>query len=237
MNPLIVALDVEPNEAKPLIKEIGRHVEIIKIGSRLFTAFGPKVIDWVHENGSKVFLDLKFHDISKTVSEACRNAVRMKVWGMTIHTSGGFNMMHESSKTVYEESKKLKIKKPLIFGITVLTSLSDSDLKEIGVKDKVIFQVKKLALLAKKAGLDGVVSSGNEIETIRKSCGKNFLIMTPGIRPASDAGKDDQKRVMTPAKAISFGADYLVVGRPILEAKDRLKAIEKILDEMREVKK
>lgn len=230
MNPIILALDVEPGEAKGLIAELKDSVDIIKIGGRLFTALGPQVIEWVHAAGRKVFLDLKFHDIPLTVSESCRNAARMKVWGLTIHASGGFDMMNAASRAVAEESQLLNITQPLIFGVTVLTSMSDSDLKDVGVESKAIDQVARLAALAKKSGISGVVCSGQEIETIRKACGNDFLVMTPGIRSAKDA-KGDQKRVMTPQRALELGANYLVVGRPILDAPNRAEAAKQILAE------
>lgn len=227
MNPVILALDVDPGEAKAVLAELKDSVDIIKIGGRLFTALGPQVVDWVHASGKKVFLDLKFHDIPLTVAESCRNAARMKVWGLTIHASGGFAMMSEAARVISDEARSLKISKPLIFGVTVLTSLSDPELKEVGLPNKAIEQVALLAVLAKKSGLDGVVSSGQEIETIRKTCGSDFLVMTPGIRSAKDA-VGDQKRVMTPARAIQLGANYLVVGRPILEAKNKSQAAREI---------
>ena len=228
-NPLILALDVEPNEAQSLIKEVSPHIDIIKIGSRLFTALGPKVVEWAHDKKMKVFLDLKYHDIPNTVADACRCAVQLKVWGLTIHTSGGIDMMEEASKAVLEESNKLRIQKPFLLGVTVLTSLSDLDLKDLGVEKEVLTQVEYLAQSAKRSHLDGVVASGNEIEAIRKSCGKDFLVVTPGIR-LDGKDQEDQKRVMTPKRAMDLGANYLVIGRPILKAKDRVKTIKEILE-------
>lgn len=231
-NPIILALDVQPDEAKSVIADLKDSVEIIKIGSRLFTALGPQVVDWVHQAGRMVFLDLKFHDIPQTVAEACANAVRMKVWGLTIHASGGFAMMSEAARVVSDQAKQQKITKPLIFGVTVLTSLSDPELKEVGVESSSIDQVRRLALLAKKSGLDGTVSSGLEIETVRGACGKDFLVMVPGIRSGKNL-KNDQKRVMTPETALKLGANYLVVGRPILDAADRKAAARELLAEIK----
>ncbi len=231
-NPIILALDVQPEEAKNVIADLKDSVDIIKIGSRLFTSLGPQVVDWVHQAGRKVFLDLKFHDIPQTVAEACANAVRLKVWGLTIHASGGFAMMSEAAKVVSDQAQKLKITRPLIFGVTVLTSLSDPELKEVGVDVAAIDQVRRLALLAKKSGLDGTVSSGLEIETVRSACGKDFLVMVPGIRSGKNL-KNDQKRVMTPEAALKLGANYLVVGRPILDAPDRRQAARDLLVEAR----
>ena len=227
-----MALDVEPGEAQKVIDALKGEIDVFKIGSRLFTALGPEVVEQVHRAGRKVFLDLKFHDIPLTVAESCRNVVRMGVWGFTIHASGGFAMMKEAAFTVREESERLKKQKPLIFGVTVLTSLSDGDLKEVGVGDPALAQVKRMAALAKKAGLDGVVSSGNELTAIREVCGKEFLTVVPGIRSGTGSKGEDQKRVMTARKALEMGADYLVVGRPILEAKDRAEAAREILKEV-----
>ncbi len=226
---LILALDVEPGVARKTIHALKDHIEIFKIGNRLFTAFGPQVVKWVHDAGRKVFLDLKFHDIPVTVAEACRNAARMKVWGLTIHTSGGFAMMREAQAAAADESRKLGVRKPLIFGVTVLTSLSKSDLKEAGVNASPQAQVKRLALLAQKAGLDALVASGQEIEMLRATVGQKMVLGIPGIRPADANKKDDQKRVMTPEKAMKLGANYVIVGRPILEAKNKAETIHQIM--------
>jgi orotidine-5'-phosphate decarboxylase len=232
-NPLIFALDVEPQEAKPLIEELKGVVGIIKIGSRLFTALGPQVVDWVHAAGAKVFLDLKFHDIPLTVSESCRNVARMGVWGFTIHASGGFAMMKEAAAAVRDEAGRIGKTKPLVFGVTVLTSLSEAEIREIGFNRTPLEQVRHLAALAQRSGLDGVVSSGNELAAIREVCGSDFLTVVPGIRPASELKPgEDQKRVMTPKNAMAQGANYLVVGRPILQAKDRSAAARSILQEV-----
>lgn len=231
MNPLILALDVEPGNAKAVIQELKDDIGIFKIGGRLFTALGPQVVEWVHAAGRKVFLDLKFHDIPATVAGSCRNAARLGVWGLTIHASGGFAMMEAAARAVQEESEALKISKPLIFGVTVLTSLSDEEIRETGIPGSVLMQVQRLAGLAKKAGIDGAVCSGNEIETVRGACGQNFLALVPGIRSSADA-KGDQKRVMTPARAFALGANYIVVGRPILDAPDRVRAARAILKEV-----
>ena len=222
---LILALDVEPEDAKKSIRDLASHIEIFKIGGRLFTALGPQVIEWVHEAGRKVFLDLKFHDIPATVAGCVRYAARMKVWGLTVHASGGFDMMKEAQAAASEEARKLGINQPLIFGVTVLTSFSKSDLLSVGVSASPKNQVKRLAVLAQKAGLKGIVASGQEIETVRKCVGPTMFIGVPGIRPDEGNKKDDQKRIMTPEKAVVLGADYLIVGRPILEAPDRVQTI------------
>ncbi|MBI2119705.1 MAG: orotidine-5'-phosphate decarboxylase [Elusimicrobia bacterium] len=233
LNPLILALDVEAKVAKSLIQELKDTIDIFKIGSRLFTEAGPDSIDWVHAQGKKVFLDLKFHDIPLTAAESSRNIASLGVWGFTIHTSGGFAMMKAVVQSVQEESVKQKKIKPFIFGVTVLTSLSELELKEVGVNFSPAAQVERLVLLAKKAELDGIVSSGLEIEIARKSGGNNFLIVVPGIRSGEELKIEDQKRVMTPQNAIKLGANFLVVGRPILEAKDRIKAAQKLLEQIR----
>src|SRR3989344_1798038 len=150
---LILALDVEPEDARDSIRELAPHIGIFKIGGRLFTALGPQVVQWVHEAGRKVFLDLKFHDIPATVAGSVKYAVRMKVWGLTVHASGGFAMMKEAQTAASEEARKLGTSKPLIFGVTVLTSFSKSDLLSVGVGGSTESQVRRLAALARKAGL------------------------------------------------------------------------------------
>lgn len=230
MNPVILALDVEPGRARETIKKLAPHFEIFKIGSRLFTVLGTEVIRWVHQTRRKVFLDLKFHDIPSQVAAACRNAVRLKLWGFTVHTMGGFAMMKEAVRVTQEESKRRRLKRPCIFGVTLLTSLEGSALKEIGIKSALPFQVRRLALLAQKAGLDGVVASGSEIEMIRTTCQKNFLIAVPGVRLGQNIYREDQKRIVTPQAALALGANYLIVGRPILESKDKISMTQRILE-------
>lgn len=229
---LILALDVDPEQAQTKARALKDTVEIIKIGGRLFTALGPDIVHFVQKQKRNVFLDLKFHDIPLTVAESCRNATRLGVWGLTIHTCGGSNMMKQAAQAVAQEAKKLKIVKPLIFGVTVLTSMSDADLKEVGLRSKALAQVQRLALLAQQSGLDGVVASPCEIAAVRKVCGKKFLVMTPGIRSAQEAGKDDQSRTLTAAQAVQRGADYLVVGRPILKALNPKQAAQVLAKEI-----
>ena len=191
---LILALDVEPESAKSLIRDFKDTIDIFKIGNRLFTALGPSLIEWAHECGCKVFLDLKFHDIPLTVAESCRNAVRMKVWGLTIHSSGGFGMMKEAVRAVSLESKTLGISRPLIFGVTVLTSFSQSDLKSIGISASPLSQVKRLSALAKKSGLDGVVYFFTQVIKVKKTdtCDKLTL---PVVAVMADG---DYVTVLTP---------------------------------------
>lgn len=229
MKPLIVALDVEPNESKKIVKELSAHIEIFKVGSRLFTSMGPQIVEWIQKFHRKVFLDLKFHDIPQTVLESCKAAVRMKVWALTVHTSGGFAMMKEAVRATQKESKRLHCPKPFIFGVTVLTSLQDKELKEVGVSQPTLLQVKQLALLAQKSGLDGVIASGNEIRVIREVCGNEFLIGVPGIRLVGKE-REDQKRIVTPETAYKLGANYLIVGRPILNSQDPVATTKEILN-------
>ena len=227
----ILALDLEPKAAANAVKKFRAHIEIFKIGSRLFTSEGPDMVRWVHKQGCKVFLDLKFHDIPKTVAEACRNAVRMRVWGLTVHCSGGFAMMREAVNALFLESERLSLLRPIVFGVTVLTSFAKQDLLEIGVPRSAKNQVCRLAHLAQKAGLDGVVASGNEVQLIRRALDKDFLIAVPGIRSQADA-KGDQKRTIGVRLARGYGANYIIVGRPILEAKEPVVILEKMLAEM-----
>jgi len=221
---LILALDVKTlAEARMIVADLSRVVSVFKIGPVLFTAYGPKVVEMVRKKGADVFLDLKFHDIPNTVANAVRQATRLKVKMLTMHTSGGEEMLMRAAGAAKEEAAKLKIKKPILLGITVLTS-------DKSAKNTAIDVVRK-ARMAKKAGLDGVVCSTHEAKAVRKACGQRFFIVTPGIRPKG-AGASDQKRVATAKDAIFAGADYVVVGRPILEANDRLQAARDIIKEM-----
>ncbi len=186
----------------------------------------------INKAGAKVFLDLKFHDIPNTVKGAAESATKLGVYVFTIHTSGGYEMMKAAADAARETSIKLGIKKPFVLGVTVLTSIDQQVLKkEMGVKKSLKEQVVYLAKLAKSAGLDGVVASPQEIREIRVSCGEDFIILTPGIRPKSRF-LDDQKRVMTPKQALKQGADFLVIGRPIRNAKNPVEAAQDILKEM-----
>jgi orotidine-5'-phosphate decarboxylase len=221
---LILALDVDTlPRAKTCVGHVAGVLRIIKIGPVLFTAYGPKVVEMARAKGAEVFLDLKFHDIPNTVANAVRQATRLKVKMLTLHTSGGEEMLTRAAQAAQEESVRLKIKKPLLLGITVLTS----DKSSANTRATVVARAR----LAQKCGLDGVVCSVHEAKAVRKACGKNFVIVTPGIRPQG-ARAADQKRVATAKDAISAGADYIVVGRPILEAKDPLEAARGIIKEM-----
>jgi orotidine-5'-phosphate decarboxylase len=229
---LIVALDVDTlDAAKKIIDTLYPDVKIFKIGSQLFTSAGPPAAEYAVGKGARVFLDLKFHDIPNTVAGAARAAVKLKVSMLNVHVQGGFDMMKKTMMAVKEESERLKIQRPLVLGVTVLTSMGEKDLKDLEIRKGVKSQVTYLARLARDAGLDGVVASADEIQPIRWSCGDEFVIVTPGIRPEWTQ-KGDQKRTATPKEAIALGANYIVVGRPILEATDPKAAAEKILREI-----
>ncbi len=232
MDKLIVALDVDTlDSAKTIVNTLYPAVKIFKIGSQLFTNAGPSSVEYVVNKGAKVFLDLKFHDIPNTVAGAARAAVKLKVFMLNVHVQGGFDMMKKTMQAAKEEAQNLKIQRPLVLGVTVLTSMGEKDLKDLEIRKGVKSQVTYLAKLAKEAGLDGVVASADEVQPIRWSCGDDFVIVTPGIRPEW-AEKGDQKRTATPKEAIALGANYIVVGRPILEAKDPKAAAEEILREI-----
>ncbi len=232
---LVLALDVDDfKKAEELVSELSDYVGAFKIGNQLFTAEGPKVVDMVNKKGGKVFLDLKFHDIPNTVARAAEVATKLGVYIFNVHTSGGYEMMKVAAEANKKISSALGIRKSLILGVTLLTSINQEILeKEIGIKKRLEEQVVHLAKLAKAAGLDGVVASSWEIKKIRKACGEDFVILTPGIRPAGKSS-DDQKRIMTPGEAIKLGADFLVIGRPIRNASNPLEAAKEILREMEE---
>lgn len=228
---IIVALDVETEaQAMALVKKLKNKAGVFKVGKELFTACGPSIVKKIQKAGGKVFLDLKYHDIPNTVGKAVARAARLGVYMMTIHTSGGYEMMKAASdaaKKTYDEGFY-----PIILGVTVLTSLDDKALKEIGYKYGAEQEVLRLAKLAKKAGLCGLVCSPKEIKKVRKAVGKQMEIVTPGVRPEWSA-KGDQKRVMTPAQAVKAGASYLVIGRPITAHTNPAAAAELIAKEMK----
>lgn len=229
---LILALDIDNLEpVKRLVGLLSVHVGMFKIGKQLFVHAGPSVVKLIQDQGGEVFLDLKFHDIPNTVSQAAVGATRLGVKMLNVHASGGLEMMRRTVEAVHEIYGKEKLRRPILLGVTVLTSLDQEDLTRLGVTAKVADQVVRLATLCQQAGMDGVVASPQEVSLIRSACGPRFSIVCPGIRPK---GKDqtDQKRVMTPGEAIRIGADYIVVGRPITEAKDPLSAARDIVSEM-----
>lgn len=203
----------------------------VKIGKEFFTALGPQGVAAVSALGMPLFTDLKFHDIPNTVAGAVRAAMQMRPTILNVHAAGGRAMMAAAKDAAEDEAAKLNCAKPLILAVTVLTSLDDTDLSDIGVADGSLDQVKRLAVLAQQSGMDGVVCSAAEIEGLRETCGMEFKLLTPGIRPSwSVAG--DQKRVVTPSDAVKRGADYLVIGRPITGAVDPAEAAKRIAAEI-----
>jgi len=229
---IIFALDVEHfSEAQQWVNLLKDQIGMFKVGKQLFTHAGPKVIDMIRKRNQNIFLDLKFHDIPTTVAKAGAEATKLNVSIFDLHALGGFDMMRKTVEASKTTAKELGIPKPLILAITILTSMDEDSLKEVGIRGPILDEVGQLALLAMKAGVDGVVASPQEIGVIRKQCGKEFLIVTPGIRLPSDK-KDDQKRTLSPKEAISAGANYLVIGRPIKEAKDPLEAVQRIVEDI-----
>ena len=231
---IIVALDVSTAaEANEIIKETADYVGAFKIGLQLFSAVGSSFVMQQVAAGNKIFLDLKFHDIPNTVARAGIEAAKMGVWMFNIHASGGGEMIEKTVAEVSEVCSKENLEKPLIIGVTVLTSSNNKVLSATGIAGEIDEQVLRLAKLSEKFGLDGVVASPLEIELIRQNIeARDFTIVTPGIREKNGATLDDQKRVMTAKEAISAGADYLVIGRPITQAPDRTAAIKEILNQI-----
>jgi len=228
---LIVALDVDsPTPALDLFEQLRQTVGMFKVGAQLFTAAGPDIVRQIVSRGGRVFLDLKFHDIPNTVMAAAIAATRLGVSIFNVHASGGVEMMKRTADAVTRTAEAENLTRPKVIAVTALTSLDQASLNQIGFADEPGSLVKRLALLAAQAGLDGVVASAQEIKIIRESISKNdFLIVTPGIRSFEDSAADDQRRVMTAADAIRAGADHLVVGRPILNAENPVEAARKII--------
>lgn len=229
---LIFALDVGSlREASEYVRALSDSVGMFKVGKQLFLSTGPRVIEYVRNHGGEVFLDLKFHDIPQTVARASAEATRLGVAMFNVHASGSSEMMKQAVAAVRRVSRTEKLRRPKLLAVTVLTSLSSRDLATIGVTAPVEDQVVRLAVLAERAGMDGVVASPLEITRIRRACSSRFLIVTPGIRRESDA-RGDQHRTTGAAEAVASGADFVVVGRPIRDADDPKAAAERIVDEI-----
>lgn len=228
---IIIALDVKDKDEAAKVVSGLKDARTFKVGLELFTAEGPALFKKLKVLRKDIFLDLKLHDIPNTVAGAARSAVRHGVQMMTVHTSGGREMMARAVAAARETAEAEKLSRPLLLGVTVLTSMKAAELDEIGMNPDVAAQVLRLAGLAKAAGMDGVVCSPQEIEIIGKEFGRELLVVTPGIRPAWAAAQD-QKRIMTPAEAVAKGADYLVIGRPITGAPSPAEAFLRIVEEL-----
>src|SRR3989441_5424040 len=230
---LIVALDVDSaDRALHIFASLQHFVGIFKIGSQLFTAAGPEIVRRIVARGGRVFLDLKFHDIPNTVAAAGVEATRLGVSIFNVHASGGVEMMKRAAEAVAEIAERERLMKPRVIAVTLLTSLDEGNLEQLGINDEPPAMVARLARVAAHCGLDGVVASPQEIGIIRETIAKrDFLVVTPGIRSSADATQD-QRRTLTAAEAIRAGADYLVVGRPIINAEDPLGAARKIAAEI-----
>ncbi len=238
---LIAALDVESTEqAERLVKTlVAVGVTHFKVGLELFAAAGPAAVEMVHQHGGRVFLDLKFHDIPNTVGKACQSVVRLGVWMTNLHIQGGSAMMRQALASVKAEAAKSRREPPILIGVTILTSMAERDMADLGLRKTLKDQVLYLAKLAQSAGLNGIVTSAKEAQTIRWACGPEFVIVTPGIRPAPSGDifsrpltADDQQRTATPADAVKAGSNYIVVGRPILEAPDPAQIARTIIQEL-----
>ncbi|MCI0483189.1 MAG: orotidine-5'-phosphate decarboxylase [candidate division NC10 bacterium] len=229
---LILALDLPSLEsAEEIVKQMQGTIHLFKVGLALFTAAGPRVINRIHEEGGRVFLDLKFHDIPQTVAAAVAKAVEWRVFMLDLHAAGGREMMQAAAQAAVEKAEAIGIERPRLIGVTVLTSLTQGDLQTLGIGSGVEEQALALASLAKESGLDGVVASPHEVRAIRRRFGPDLLVIAPGIRPKA-AQPDDQRRIATAREAVRAGADYVVVGRPILTAADPVAAAEQLVAEM-----
>ena len=232
-NPIIVALDVPTAEAAlKLVEQLAPVSGGFKIGSELFTSAGPDIVRRIRERGALVFLDLKFHDIPNTVAKSVAAAMQLDVQMLTVHTSGGLEMLKAAEQAAQETAWRLGHSPPLVLGVTVLTSLDAGALKEIGLDGNVDYQVRRLAAVATKAGLRGLVCSPQEVAKLRQSLPPATQLVTPGIRTRAEKA-DDQKRTLSPREAIQAGANWLVIGRPIYAAENPRAAAEKILESLK----
>lgn len=233
---LVLALDVEDiEEAKSLVAQLSPYIGTFKVGLQLFCGYGLEIINFIKEKNADFFLDVKLHDIPNTVEKASFNVIKNGATFFNVHATGGIEMMRAAKKGAIEACKKYNVKTPLILAVTVLTSISETILKD-ELKNKLNTQdfVIQLAKNAKEAGLNGVVASAQELKMIKKELGKDFIVLTPGIRPIWSL-KDDQKRVATPRSAIEDGADFIVLGRAVTKADDKIEAMKKIYEEIEEV--
>lgn len=229
-NPIILALDVPDLEsARKLVRELAPVVGAFKVGKELFVATGPELIHEIRATGASVFLDLKFHDIPNTVAKAVASAVRLDVQLLTVHASGGHEMLQAAEQAAQQTALQSGREAPLVLGVTVLTSMDNNNLSEIGVNANLGQQVERLALLAARSGLRGLVCSPLEITALRQLIPAQMQLITPGIRPGGSGSGDDQKRTLSPREAMEAGASWLVIGRPIYQATNPRKAAEEIL--------
>ena len=234
MNQILVALDVSSaSEALALADKLRGVVGGYKVGSQLFTSEGPSIVRALVDRGDRVFLDLKFHDIPNTVAGAVSAATELGVWMVNVHAAGGPGMLSSAKQAAQETANKRGSTAPLVIAVTVLTSMDEATLREIGVNHTPIEQVERLARMTQAAGLDGVVASPQEVTAIRRACGPSFVVVTPGIRGGSaTSGPDDQRRTSTPAGAIAAGSSFLVIGRPITGAADPRSAAQRMAEEI-----
>ena len=230
---LVIALDIDNDEeALGLVADLKGSVGMFKVGHQLFTAYGPDIVRRIIGMGGRVFLDLKYHDIPNTVAKASSEAAKLGVSIFNVHSLGGLDMMKAAAAAAKEAAGKHGLPEPIVLAVTVLTSMDEMSLRrELKITRSLQREVAHLARLAQRAGMHGVVASPQEIKMLRRSVRGEFVILTPGVRPAW-AAKDDQKRVMTPGEAVKTGADFIVVGRPVLKAPDRKAAVQKILEEI-----
>ena len=232
---LIIALDVDTaDKALRLVGQLKGAVRFFKIGLELFSACGPGIVEQVKATGCEVFLDLKFHDIPTTVAKAAVSVTKLGAYMFNVHALGGYDMMRKAAEAVRAEAARLARPAPKVIAVTVLTSMDEKALKMTGINAIMNDEVAALARLAKEAALDGVVASPQETRMIRALLGPDFLIVTPGVRPAW-AGSDDQKRIATPAEAVAAGASFIVVGRPVTAAQDPAEAARRIIEEIEKI--